>query len=110
MEEIQEKGKKIIISEKIVNAFSGYNLNTRQVKIIRYLVINDRIDNEQCQSLCNSIKRTATRDLTGLVGKSLLVKHGEKKGTSPTMTRMITMETPQIKQPVRCSSFQTRRR
>jgi len=81
MEEIQEKGKKIIISEKIINALASYDLTPRQVKIMRYLVINDRIDNEQCQALCNSIKRTATRDLTGLVEKSLLVKYGEKKGT-----------------------------
>ena len=28
---------------------------------------------------CNSIKRTSTRDLTCLVEKSLLVKHGERK-------------------------------
>lgn len=97
MEEIQEKGKKIIISEKIVNAFSGYNLNTRQVKIIRYLVINDRIDNEQCQGLCNSIKRTATRDLTGLVEKSLLVKHGEKKGTYYLLSLEISKKIRDIK-------------
>ena len=97
MEEIQEKGKKIIISEKIVNALSGYNLNTRQVKIIRYLAINDRIDNEQCQSLCNSIKRTATRDLTGLVEKSLLVKHGEKKGTYYLLSPEISEKIRDIK-------------
>ncbi len=61
MEEIQEKGKKIIVSEKITKGLAGHNLNLRQEKIIRFLVINKRIDNEQCQKLCGSIRRTATR-------------------------------------------------
>ena len=81
MEEIQEKGKKAIVAEKAVKILQDFGLNTRQGRIIRYLVINEQIDNEQCQKICNSIKRTATRDLTGLVEKGVLEKHGEKKGT-----------------------------
>lgn len=81
MIEIQEKGKKIINAESIVKQLKDHDLNTRQEKIIRYLVLNERIDNEQCQKLCNSIKRTATRDLTSLVEKGILDKKGEKKGT-----------------------------
>jgi predicted HTH transcriptional regulator len=57
------------------------SLNARQEKIVRYLVINEQIDNEQCQKACKSIKRTATRDLTALVEKEALEKRGEKKGT-----------------------------
>ena len=81
MAEIQEKGKKIIISEKFIKGLAGYGFNARQEKIVRFLFINERIDNEQCQIVCKSIKRTATRDLSGLVKKSILLKHGEKKGT-----------------------------
>lgn len=68
-------------------------MDSLQEKIIRYLVVNEQIDNEQCQRVCKSIKRTATRDLTNLVGKNILKKHGEKKGTyyvlSPKMIEKI---------------------
>jgi predicted HTH transcriptional regulator len=80
MEEIQEKGKKIIVSEKLVKGLANHNLNLRQEKIVRFLVINERIDNDQCQKLCGSIRRTATRDLASLVEKGLLVMKGELKG------------------------------
>ena len=80
MEEIQEKGKKIIISEKLVKGLASHNLNLRQEKIVRFLVINERIDNDQCQKFCGSIRRTATRDLASLVEKGLLVMKGELKG------------------------------
>ena len=46
----------------------------------RFLVINERIDNEQCQKLCGSIGRTATRDLASLVEKGLIDMKGELKG------------------------------
>jgi len=81
MEEIQDKGKKVIIADKTVAMLKEISLNVRQEKIVRYLVLNDRIDNEQCQKVCKSIKRTATRDLTSLVEKKILEKCGEKKGT-----------------------------
>ncbi|MFH1562210.1 MAG: Fic family protein [Nitrospirota bacterium] len=81
MAEIHEKGKKIIIAETFVKKLKSHNFNIRQEKIIRYLVINDRINNKQCQKLCGSIKRTATRGLTSLVEKSILERKGEKKGT-----------------------------
>ena len=81
MEEIQAKGKLIIMADKMIAATKDLVLNLRQQKVVRYLVINDRIDNEECQKLCKSIKRTATRDLTGLVQKGVLEKQGEKKGT-----------------------------
>jgi len=80
MEEINEKGKKIISSEKVVKALAQHNLNLRQEKIIRYLFVNEQINNEQCQRLCGSIRRTATRDLTSLVEKGLLIRKGELKG------------------------------
>ena len=81
MKEIQGKGKKIITADKMVKRFEDKGLNDRQAKIIRYLVVNEQIDNEQCQKLCNTIKRTATRDLTSLVEKNIIERIGEKKGT-----------------------------
>lgn len=81
MEEIQDKGKKVVIADKAVAMLKELGLNARQEKIVRYLVLNEQIDNEQCQKLCKSIKRTATRDLTALVEKDVLEKRGEKKGT-----------------------------
>lgn len=80
MTEIQEKGKKIIVAEKIVKKLEHHAMNVRQEKIIRFLVINERLDNDQCQKLCGSIRRTATRDLAGLVQKGLIVMKGELKG------------------------------
>jgi Fic family protein len=80
MEEVHEKGKKTIGAEKIIKALGSYSLNIRQEKIVRYLIINERIDNEQCQKLCGSIRRTTTRDLSSLVQKGLLVMKGELKG------------------------------
>jgi len=81
MAEIYKRGKQIIIADNTVNLLGYLKLNMRQEKIIRYLVINEQIDNALCQKICNSIKRTATRDLTGLVEKNILKKIGEKKGT-----------------------------
>lgn len=80
MAEIYEKGRQIIIADKTVKLLEDMRLNMRQEKIIRYLVINEQIDNARCQKICNSIKRTASRDLTGLVEKSILKRIGEKKG------------------------------
>ena len=90
MEEIQEKGKKIIVSEEIVKGFASHNLNLRQEKIIRFLVVNERIDNEQCQKLCGSIRRTATRDLVSLVDKGLLLMKGELKGAYYVLSSIVS--------------------
>ena len=79
MEEIQDKGKKVIASEKIIKGLAAHNLNLWQEKIIRFLVINERIDNEQFQKLCGNIRRTA-QDLASLVEKGLILRKGELKG------------------------------
>jgi len=81
MIEIHEKGKKIITAEGFVKKLKDFNLNIRHEKIIRYLIVNEQIDNEQSQKVCKSIKRTATRDLAALVEKDILQKKGAKKGT-----------------------------
>src|SRR3989339_601055 len=81
MDEIQEKGKQIVKSENVIKAFRQQGINTRQEKIVRYVILNERINNEQCQKLTGSIRRTATRDLPDLVEKEILMKHGELKGS-----------------------------
>lgn len=97
MVDIQEKGRKIIKAESIVEGLKDYSLNLRQEKIVRYLVINERIDNERCQKLCNSIKRTATRDLTSLAEKGILEKKGEKKGTYYILSPVVVNKIRDIK-------------
>jgi predicted HTH transcriptional regulator len=67
--------------DNILQELKGHSLNVRQRKIIRYLAANETIDNQQCQKICSSIKRTATRDLTSLTEKGTLERIGEKKGT-----------------------------
>jgi Fic family protein len=89
MKEIQGKGKKIITADKVVKRFEDNGLNDRQAKIIRYLVVNAKITNDECQKLCGSIRRTATRDLSSLVEKGIVEMKGELKGAyyvlSPTV-------------------------
>jgi Fic family protein len=97
MIEIQDKGKKVIAVDGIVKSLKDQNLNSRQEKIIRHLVINEKINNEQCQKVCGSIKRTATRDLTELVKKGLLERKGEKKGTYYILTPVIANKIRDIK-------------
>jgi Fic family protein len=97
MEEIQDKGKKVVIADKAVAMLKELGLNARQEKIVRYLVLNEQIDNEQCQKLCKSIKRTATRDLTALVEKEALEKRGEKKGTFYVLSAKVADKIRDIK-------------
>jgi len=80
MKEIRSKGKKIITADKVVKQFEDKGLNDRQRKIIRYLVVNTKITNDECQRLCESIRRTATRDLASLVEKGIIEMKGELKG------------------------------
>lgn len=80
MKEIQGKGKKIVSADKVIKQFEDKGLNDRQAKIIRYLVVNDKITNDECQKVCGSIRRTATRDLSSLVEKGVVEMKGELKG------------------------------
>lgn len=86
MSQIQKAGVQIINVEKAAKTISVYKLNPRQLKIFKYLLLNEKIDNETCQKLCKSIKRTATRDLVAMVGLGILEKRGEKKGTDYTLS------------------------
>lgn len=81
MKEIQARGELLITAEKITRVFAREALSQRQEKILKHVLVHERIDNEECQRVCGSIKRTATRDLANLVEKGILNRKGEKKGT-----------------------------
>lgn len=87
--DIQNKGKKIIGADNLIKTLKDQDINDRQAKIVRYLVINEKITNEQCQKLCGSIRKTAARDLASLVEKGILEMKGEKKGTYYILTSAI---------------------
>lgn len=97
MAEIQEKGEKIIQVDALIKQLETYELNSRQEKIIRHLLFKDKIDNQECQKICGSIKRTATRDLTSLVMKGLLEKKGQKKGTYYVLSPFLLSKIRDIK-------------
>jgi len=52
------------------------DLNERQRMAIVYVKTNDKISNIDYQHLTNSIKKTASRDLTDLVRKGIFAKVG----------------------------------
>ncbi|MBC8484866.1 MAG: putative DNA binding domain-containing protein [Bacteroidetes bacterium] len=57
-------------------------LNERQIKAVMYVKENGKITNNQYQKIFSVSKATATRNLTTLVNKGLLVQYGETgKGT-----------------------------
>ena len=89
MIEIQKKGKKVVKADQVIKSLRGHDLNERHEKILRYLVINEQIDNDQCQKLCGSIRRTASRDLSALVKKGLLEMKGQLKAARYTLSKKI---------------------
>ncbi|MFO8049998.1 MAG: ATP-binding protein [Desulfosudaceae bacterium] len=56
-------------------------LNERQQQAVSYIKKMGRITNTDYQNLTNSSRKTAARDLKGLVDKGVLVLLGEKRGS-----------------------------
>lgn len=56
---------------------AGYNLNERQVMGITYLKSHGKISNSEYQQLTKAIKKTATRDLSDLKEKGLVLQVGK---------------------------------
>lgn len=83
--EVKTRGEKAIKRDVISERIKDFNLNPRQKKALEFLIEQKHIDNSMYQEICNTIKRTATRDLTDLVNLGLLERHGEKKGTYYTL-------------------------
>ena len=53
-------------------------LNDRQKQAIRYLKIHGKISNTEYQQVANSIKKTATRDLSDLKEKGIIEQIGNR--------------------------------
>lgn len=58
-------------------------LNERQIKAVMYVKEKGKIANKEYQAICDTSERTATRDLTDLVGREIFEQVGVTgKGTS----------------------------
>jgi ATP-dependent DNA helicase RecG len=57
-------------------------LNVRQVKAVLFMKESGKITNSEYQMLNEVSDRTALRDIDELTVKGILIKEGEKKGTT----------------------------
>lgn len=78
-------------------------LNERQIKSILYVKEKGKITNNEFQKICETSQRTATRDLTDLVSKRMLIQVGKTgKGTEYVLMRhkdaKDATKTPQTRQ------------
>ncbi len=80
--DVKIKGEKVIKIDILEEKIKDFKLNLRQKRALEYLLEHQRIDNSIYQKICNTIKRTASRDLSDLVKFGFLERHGEKKGDS----------------------------
>jgi len=83
MAEIQTKGEQLIKQDSQLQKIKKIGLNKRQEKAVKYLVIKGTLSVNEYQSVASCIRRTAQRDLEGLVGKKI-VKIVAKSPTDPT--------------------------
>lgn len=60
---------------------AGLNLNERQLKAVAHVKKTGKISNSQYQEITGAARKTATRDLDDLVGKHVLMRVGEKRGS-----------------------------
>jgi ATP-dependent DNA helicase RecG len=65
--------RKDLYTEEYLRSLS---LNGRQIKAIMYVKKKGEITNKEYQTLCNTIKRTASRDLSHLVSVGLFNQIG----------------------------------
>jgi len=57
---------------------AGFNLNVRQLRAVAYIKTHGKISNMEYQKLTNTIKKTASRDLSDLRDKGLIKQVGKK--------------------------------
>jgi len=77
--------RKDILSERYIDQL---DINDRQKKVLRYLKKHDEITNSDYQKLNDVSKPTATRELSALVDKGLITKHGKTgRGTGYFLQR-----------------------
>jgi ATP-dependent DNA helicase RecG len=83
--EVKIKGERTIKRDVLHEKIKDCNLNPRQKKALDFLIEHKQMDNSTYREICDTTKRTATRDLTDLTNLGLLERHGEKKGTYYTL-------------------------
>jgi ATP-dependent DNA helicase RecG len=66
--------RKDIFSERDIDQL---DINDRQKKVLRYLKKHDEITNSDYQKINDVSKPTATRELSALVDKGLITRHGK---------------------------------
>lgn len=66
------------LTEKVL---AGYNLNERQLQAVTHVKRKGKIANSEYQQLTGTTRKTATRDLDGLVEKKVFLRVGEKRGS-----------------------------
>lgn len=62
-------------------------LSERQMKAVVHMKIHGRITNLQYQEITGAIRKTAARDLDGLVEKGVLKRVGSKRGVHYVVAR-----------------------
>ena len=63
-----------------------FALNERQKKAVEYVKERGKISNKEFQALCNTTKKTATRDFMDLTNKNIFRKVGTRgEGTYYTL-------------------------
>ncbi|MCX6584696.1 MAG: hypothetical protein NT166_31375 [Candidatus Aminicenantes bacterium] len=60
---------------------TGFHLNDRQLQAIAFLKINKLITSQEYRKITGAIRKTAARDLDGLIEKGLIDRFGEKRGS-----------------------------
>ncbi len=88
MEEIQKKGKQLIKQDALFQKIKAVGLNSRQEKAVKFLLTSGKISVNEYQMLMSCIRRTAQRDLEGLLGKGV-IKAIAKSPTDPTKSYVL---------------------
>ena len=84
MKEIREKGEQLIKQDGLLQKIKKKTgLNSRQEKVVKYLIRIGRISVNEYQSVTSCIRRTAQRDLEDLIAKNV-IKIVAKSPTDPT--------------------------
>jgi len=83
MEEIQEKGKKLIKQDTKLQKIKKIGLNARQEKAVKHLLVRGSITVNEYQTIALCIRRTAQRDLENLTDKGV-IKAVASSATDPT--------------------------
>ncbi len=83
MLELKDKGETAIKKESYLEKARKVNLNTRQIKILLYLIEKRKLTIEECVQRFNVIRRTAQRDFGRLVEHQFAQEIAKSK-TDPT--------------------------